>query len=358
MKILLSVATSADGYIDDCSTSRLVLSTPEDWAEVYALRSQADAIVIGAETLRRDNPRLTLKSEELRANRIAAGKTAEPHRVIISRDGDIDPSLRIFSEGAGSVILFSTRHRPELVGLCEVIVSEQISASFIVTELEKRHLTELFVEGGAQIHQLFLESGCATALRIAVNPSVVVAEDAAPRFPRPVWLAEHECERSNLGGMEIEMYYLQQRNKALDIKYMQRAIELSRLCRPSSSSYCVGAVVVTQAGEIFEGYTHETSPTHHAEQEAIAKAEASGAQLQGATIYSSMEPCSLRSSEPESCSAIIIRHRFARALFALYEPSCFVVCSGALNMRKAGIEVECLHELGDAVRAVNSHLDF
>ncbi len=361
MAITLSVATSADGSIDDRSCERLILSTQEDWAEVYRLRAEADAIVIGAQTLRSDNPRLRLKSEELRELRVAQGRTPEPCRVVISRDGTIDPSLRIFEDeeggnGGGEVIIFSTIPRPSLEGLATVIVAEQISAAFVVTELEKRDIVDLFVEGGAQILAMFLLEGCVTRLRVAVNPAITVADPAAPRFELPAAVAALEPERRDLGGMAVSLYTLGQDVTALDEHYMARAIDLGRRCTPCGSCYCVGAVIVTPSGEIFEGYTHESSATHHAEQEAIAKAEATGVSLRGATIYSSMEPCSTRSSEPESCSTLILRHGFARVLFALYEPSCFVQCQGALNLRRAGVEVHYLRAQKKDVRLANAHL--
>ena len=113
---------------------------------------------------------------------------------------------------------------------------------------------------------------------------------------------------------------------------------------------------MTRSGDRFTGYTHETSPTHHAEQEAILKATAAGADLHGASIYSSMEPCSTRSSEPESCSELILRHGFSRTVFALYEPSCFVCCEGAVRLRKGDVEVRVYPQLAGEVRAINGHL--
>ncbi|MFI3324021.1 MAG: dihydrofolate reductase family protein [Rikenellaceae bacterium] len=358
MPVTLSVARSKDGYIDDMSPERLVLSTPEDWAEVYRLRAEADAIVIGAETLRRDNPRLGLKSEELRAQRLEEGRSAEPTKVVISSTGEIDPSLRIFEVSEQSVIIFSTRPRTELKGIATVILAEQITAHVVVTELEKRGLSNIFVEGGAKILDMFLREGAADFVRIATNPSIEVNDIAAPRFETPAMLDYATPLCSNLGGMEIEEYTLREPQSDLDERLLERAIEISRNCPPSQSSYRVGAVIITPDGNIFEGYTHQTSPTHHAEQEAVDKALEAGATLRGATIYSSMEPCSERKSEPESCSQIIIRHHFARAVFALYEPSCFVQCHGALNMRAAGIEVVCIAEFGNRVREINAHLDF
>lgn len=70
MKVIASAALSADGCLDDNSPERLVLSTPGDWAEIYRLRASSDAILVGAETLRRDDPSLLVKGEELRRERI------------------------------------------------------------------------------------------------------------------------------------------------------------------------------------------------------------------------------------------------------------------------------------------------
>ena len=156
--------------------------------------------------------------------------------------------------------------------------------------------------------------------------------------------------------MEVTTYTLHPDRTEEDLHYLRQAIALSRRCTPCATSYRVGAVIVTRSGDRFTGYTHETSPTHHAEQEAILKATAAGADLHGASIYSSMEPCSRRASEPESCTQLIIRHGFARAAFALYEPDCFVCCRGALTLREAGVDVRAYPALAGGVWEANAHL--
>ena len=155
---------------------------------------------------------------------------------------------------------------------------------------------------------------------------------------------------------EVTTYTLHPDRTEEDLHYLRQAIALSRRCTPCATSYRVGAVIVTRSGDRFTGYTHETSPTHHAEQEAILKATAAGADLHGASIYSSMEPCSRRASEPESCTQLIIRHGFARAAFALYEPDCFVCCRGALTLREAGVDVRAYPALAGGVWEANAHL--
>ena len=140
--------------------------------------------------------------------------------------------------------------------------------------------------------------------------------------------------------------------------YMAKDIgfDFNDLKGPVKEGVAGGLTALVQNGRSFTGYTHETSPTHHAEQEAIRKALDAGAELRGAAIYSSMEPCSQRKSEPESCTQLILRHGFARVVFALYEPDRFVRCRGAQTLREAGIDVRVYPELAEGVRRANAHL--
>lgn len=141
-----------------------------------------------------------------------------------------------------------------------------------------------------------------------------------------------------------------------DKKFMAMAIEESGKCVPCSTSYCVGAVIVTRGGELFTGYTHESGPANHAEEEALIKASTAGADLTGATIYSSMEPCSRRGSKPKSCSQLIIEYGFARVVYALKEPPCFVDCHGHQMLQDAGLEVVELTDSAPPVIEINAHI--
>lgn len=356
MKIHLSAATTADGALDDRSAGRLRISTDADWAAVQRLRAQCDAILVGAGTVRRDNPRLVIADTLLRTERSKEGRGPDPAKVTVTRTGCLDPASRFFTCGEGRKIVFSETALPHLEGAAETVVAERITAARIATELEKRGIGSLLVEGGAEILRMFLAEGMAHTLRLAVNPALRVADAAAPHFPFDAIRTGTPCRTERLGGMEVRRYTFRPDRSEEDLRLLREAVELSRRCTPCRSSYCVGAVIATRDGRRFGSYTHETSPTHHAEQEAAAKALAAGADLRGATIYSSMEPCSTRSSEPESCSELILRHGMARVVFALYEPDCFVSCRGALDLREHGVEVEVYPELGDEVRAINGHL--
>lgn len=142
-----------------------------------------------------------------------------------------------------------------------------------------------------------------------------------------------------------------------DRYWLAAAIELSRSCPVSREAFSVGAVLVSAAGtEIASGYSRELGPKDHAEEIALAKAEAAGADLGGATIYSSLEPCLTRLSRPVGCAGLIVAAGLRRVVLAWREPPVFVPGGGAAWLERNGVEVTELPELAERARAVNAHL--
>ena len=92
---LISCCVSLDGYLDDAGPERLVLSSAADLDRVDAERAGCDAILVGAETVRRDDPRLLVRSDECRAARLARGQSLTPLRVTVTRSGDLDPAALV-----------------------------------------------------------------------------------------------------------------------------------------------------------------------------------------------------------------------------------------------------------------------
>ena len=178
MQITLSFATTADGYLDDNSPRRLMISTPEDWEAVLRLRASHDAILAGAETLRRDDPALLLRDAAARELRRARGMRPDLTKVTLTHSGRLSPSMRFFTEGDADRYVFSEKELPELKGVAEVISSDSsITASAIVTELEKRGVERLLVEGGASVLRMFLAEGMADTVRRAVNPQLTLGPE-------------------------------------------------------------------------------------------------------------------------------------------------------------------------------------
>src|SRR5690349_7011036 len=82
---LLSCSMSIDGYIDGAHESRLLLSNDDDFDRVDEVRSRVDAILVGATTVRNDNPRLLVRDPERRRDRLARGLPEQPVKVTVTQ---------------------------------------------------------------------------------------------------------------------------------------------------------------------------------------------------------------------------------------------------------------------------------
>jgi diaminohydroxyphosphoribosylaminopyrimidine deaminase/5-amino-6-(5-phosphoribosylamino)uracil reductase len=144
---------------------------------------------------------------------------------------------------------------------------------------------------------------------------------------------------------------------AADRRLLAAAVALSRLAPPKQTSYAVGAIVADHDGaELATGFTGEIDPHDHAEEAALAKLAGSGADLRRATIYSSLEPCTMRRSRPGTCTGLILAAGIRRVVLALREPLVFADCHGVEDLRAGGAEVVEIGDLGPEVRAINAHV--
>ena len=208
--VLLSAAMSADGYIDDASASRLVLSDDADLERVDELRAHSDAILVGAQTIRTDNPSLQVRSADRRRQRTERGLAPGPRKVTITRSGDLDPRARFFGPvphtpltdsplvyaAPAAVSDLSTR-----LSAAAVVVpvpaaaggatedggagtrpgATDLDLTWILADLAARGVGQLMVEGGARVLGQFLSEGLADEFQLAVAP-FFVADPAAPRL--------------------------------------------------------------------------------------------------------------------------------------------------------------------------------
>ncbi|WP_030060829.1 MULTISPECIES: RibD family protein [Streptomyces] len=187
--VLLSVATSVDGHIDDTSPQRLLLSNAEDFDRVDQVRAESDAILIGGNTLRSDNPRLLVNSEKRRADRVAVGKSEYPLKVTITASGDLGRDLKFWHFGDQKVVYTTdgavTKLREELAGLADVVsTGSTVDFEAVLDDLGRRGVKRLMVEGGGQIHTQFLSQNLADEVHLAIAP-LLVGQAGAPRFIHP-----------------------------------------------------------------------------------------------------------------------------------------------------------------------------
>ncbi|WP_431943375.1 RibD family protein [Micromonospora marina] len=185
--VLLSCAMSIDGYIDDATTERLLLSNDDDLDRVDVTRAGCDAIMVGAATVRRDDPRLLVRSERRRAERVTRGLPPSPVKVTVTGSGDLDPGARFFTAGDGLKLVYCPSgvvdKAREQVGAVSTVVDagDPATPEAVVADLAGRGVSRLMVEGGGSVHRQFLTAGLADELHLVVAP-FFVGDGRAPRF--------------------------------------------------------------------------------------------------------------------------------------------------------------------------------
>jgi 5-amino-6-(5-phosphoribosylamino)uracil reductase len=188
--VLLSAAVSADGYLDDASRTGLVLSDAADLDQVDEIRAASDAIMVGAQTIRTDNPGLAVKSAARRQARMARGLPANPRKVTITRSGDLDRKCRFFAEADRPPLVYADVSTAAQLGVrlaaaADIVpIPHDADLAIVVADLAGRGFGRLMVEGGSRVLEQFLAAGLADEFRLAIAP-VFVADPAAPRLRLP-----------------------------------------------------------------------------------------------------------------------------------------------------------------------------
>ncbi|BGO97833.1 Bifunctional protein RIB2 [Rhodotorula toruloides] len=148
------------------------------------------------------------------------------------------------------------------------------------------------------------------------------------------------------------------------VKYMRKALDEARKSAPVETAFCVGAVIVSSPSHptypsavLSMGFSRELPGNTHAEQCALDKLLSPSSTdqtqfaspaisgddrlelLDGASIYTTMEPCSTRLSGNVPCVQRILKTGIKKVYMGVEEPKDFVECEGTRLLREAGREV-------------------
>ncbi|WP_243695210.1 RibD family protein [Agromyces protaetiae] len=219
----LSVAMSIDGHLDTVPPPRLILSNAADFDRVDEVRSQSDAILVGARTVRADNPRLLVRSEERRRRRETEGLPSSPWKVTVTASGDLDPRAEFFSAGHGEKLVYC----PESAGrdirnrlgerATVVELGESVTMADLVDDLGDRGARTLLVEGGGTVITQFLTGDLVDELQLAIAP-FFVGDGRAPRLVgdgRFPWTPDRRArliETRQVGDIAVLRYSLSERS--------------------------------------------------------------------------------------------------------------------------------------------------
>ena len=169
--VILKWAQTADGYVDrarsqetgvrtkDHLNGALAISTPKTKKLVHKMRAENMAIMVGTRTVLLDNPRLLNTHWEGR----------HPIRVTVDRHHAIPADARIFGDEAETIVY-----------------REQTDWPFILSDLAKRNIHSILVEGGPTLLRHILDTGLWDEIHIEVAPELTIGEGvAAPIIPLP-----------------------------------------------------------------------------------------------------------------------------------------------------------------------------
>jgi 5-amino-6-(5-phosphoribosylamino)uracil reductase len=184
---LLSCAMSIDGYLGSVAPRRLELSNGADRERVDEVRASCDAILVGAGTVRNDNPRLLVRSKAHREERMARGLAPSPIKVTVTERLELDARAEFFTTGDTEKLVYvaSTRvadARSQLGSVATVVDGgHPVGMHAIGKDLTARGVQRLMVEGGGRVHTQFLTDDLADELQLVVAP-FFVGDSRAPRF--------------------------------------------------------------------------------------------------------------------------------------------------------------------------------
>ena len=218
---LLSCSVSLDGYLGD-QTPRLALSNDADFDRVDGVRASCDAIMVGAVTVRTDNPRLLVRSQARRDERTARGLPPSPAKVTVSDRVDFDARSNFFTAGAAEKLLYTSSPRVAdaraRLGPVATVVDggQRVRMRRLTEDLAERGVGRLMVEGGGTVHTQFLSDDLVDELQLVVAP-FFIGDSSAPRFVsdgRFPWNAGRRAklaEVTQLGDVVLLRYALSPR---------------------------------------------------------------------------------------------------------------------------------------------------
>jgi pyrimidine deaminase RibD-like protein len=159
------------------------------------------------------------------------------------------------------------------------------------------------------------------------------------------------------------------------LNFLRLALHEARKCSPTPTAFCVGCVVTApwpldgpiSTSRVFStGFSRELEGNTHAEANALAKMKAMDRSqiaqllpdgailndgftvdvvLRHASVYTTLEPCSVRTSGLPPCADALISAQIKRCFIGVREPDDFVICEGTKKLRDAGIEVIYIDDL-------------
>jgi riboflavin-specific deaminase-like protein len=171
--LVINMVSSLDGKATlDWRTKGL--STEIDRRLFHHLRTQADAVMVGAGTAREERYGRMTKNDELSAKRVAEGRAAEAVAVVVSGRLDLPSDLPLLNEPEQAVLI-ATGSEAELPGLGAHVEYVRVGDDLprLMAELRERGVRSVLGEGGPTLNSFLFAAGIVDELFLTLNPKVL-----------------------------------------------------------------------------------------------------------------------------------------------------------------------------------------
>lgn len=205
--VVINVAASVDGKIDSVERLGAAISSERDRARVDRLRASVDAVMVGGRTLLEEDPRLTVRSAELRAQRAARGQPENPAKVGVLSRLDLRPDSRFLTVGPARIILFTTAPQPRPAWLSDGTVEihasgeARVDLTQAMARLADLGIGRVLVEGGGTLNFELLRLELVDEVQLFISP-IILGGSSAPTLADGAGLLRHQAIKLRCAHVE------------------------------------------------------------------------------------------------------------------------------------------------------------
>ncbi|CAN5517593.1 bifunctional diaminohydroxyphosphoribosylaminopyrimidine deaminase/5-amino-6-(5-phosphoribosylamino)uracil reductase RibD [soil metagenome] len=204
--VTLKLALSADGKIAAAPGKRIAITGPEVRDRVHLMRAQSDAILVGVETVRADNPELTCRLPGL--------ESRSPIRVVLDSSLTVPRDAKLIRSAASTPVWVLSASPGTIASgvtviACAAAADGKVDLADALRHLAGRGINRLLVEGGARIARAFLEAGLVDHLVLFTSPDTIGGQgvDAFAGLPLAKVLAGfRKYGEERLGADTLSLY--------------------------------------------------------------------------------------------------------------------------------------------------------
>jgi riboflavin-specific deaminase-like protein len=192
-EVLINFAVTVDGKVTTRNLTPARFTSQRDKQRLLEIRALGDALLVGRNTVEKDNMSMGIPDESLRQSRLDRGQTAYPLRVLISNSGQISGALRVFQETFSPIVLYSTqrmhpKNRETLRARADLHLSPSdiVDVKWVLEHLASSyHVRTLVCEGGPSLIRTLAELDVIDRIFLTIAPKLFGGRDAPGLLGKP-----------------------------------------------------------------------------------------------------------------------------------------------------------------------------